>query len=680
MSKHGRINHGSCKRGRGSSAGPLTLEELVSVQGGKTGYGLDFPYDTEHSSLKNPLNTNQDKDIDVQAAQKVNQKRYRIFERKSSRIQSANKSDCDDFQRNPYKGKQRSNILSIENHQMKELRTGNNISHIVCSISENIARETCIASMEASSPVTLMISKQCNGQSYAETLAYLRYLQPDEILLNEGRKSSNLSQKVIAEFNFQKQPDAYIARRSMTRSTVDRHFGRPKKKNRPRKDNQDERTLKEEDEKHLQDLENHAAIKFVPRYFFDQKKGAELLHRVARQGSYDPSILEEYIFLSSSNAVIQYIQTSLGAYFSTASIDLSIHSGQGNRMAIDRSTIIHLELLANAKTGKLANSLIGTIDCTKTSVGSRLLRNNLISPPIRLATIHARLDLVDTFLQDEEFFYEVLAQLEALPDLNKMLSHISLTPEKIDKSTAKIVVTPRMASKGISALVCIKTTLGVVFNLARILEIQLTSLKSGTSSRDDLADTPDDCSSLSSVSRLFDNQNELSLQSCSRQSPDDVRGKDALIVGLGGSAPGQEDETFSINRHQLLEAIIIALKNPALNEIMSFVADVFTESTSYCKNSHAMRHQECFALKPNTDGIMDIIRKAYLSNVDDIYRFADEYAEAFGTTVAVKETAARGYFLSIPNDARPLPSIFMQPVKNGKNIHCTTEDVSLELH
>ena len=89
-----------------------------------------------------------------------------------------------------------------------------------------------------------------------------------------------------------------------------------------------------------------------------------------------------------------------------------------------------------------------------------------------------------------------------------------------------------------------------------------------------------------------------------------------------------------------------------------------------------MRHQECFALKPNTDGMMDVLRKAFLANVDDIYRLADEYAEAYDITVSVKETTARGYYLSVSADlGLDLPQIFIQPVKNGRFIHCTTEEV-----
>ena len=69
--------------------------------------------------------------------------------------------------------------------------------------------------------------------------------------------------------------------------------------------------------------------------------------------------------------------------------------------------------------------------------------------------------------------------------------------------------------------------------------------------------------------------------------------------------------------------------------------------------------------------------KAFLSNVDDIYRKADEYAEVNGIShVAVKYSAARGYHLSLPLEmASNLPNEFIQPSKSGRYILCTTEEV-----
>jgi DNA mismatch repair ATPase MutS len=88
----------------------------------------------------------------------------------------------------------------------------------------------------------------------------------------------------------------------------------------------------------------------------------------------------------------------------------------------------NLKLLVNAKTGKVANSLVGTLDCTKTLIEGRLLHTNLMAPPTRLDTINARLDVVDLLLEDEEFFYVVIEYLEDLLDVDRMLLYIAFAP------------------------------------------------------------------------------------------------------------------------------------------------------------------------------------------------------------------------------------------------------------
>jgi DNA mismatch repair protein MSH4 len=89
-----------------------------------------------------------------------------------------------------------------------------------------------------------------------------------------------------------------------------------------------------------------------------------------------------------------------------------------------------------------------------------------------------------------------------------------------------------------------------------------------------------------------------------------------------------------------------------------------------------MRHQECFALKSTDNGMMEILRKAFIANVDDIYKKADEYAEIHGIHVSVKYSTSRGYYLSVSaNVASTLPNAFIQPAKCGNYIHCTTEEV-----
>jgi len=135
-------------------------------------------------------------------------------------------------------------------------------------------------------------------------------------------------------------------------------------------------------------------------------------------------------------------------------------------MTIDRSTIANLEILSNARSAKSKCSLINAIDCTVTNVGAHLLKANLISPSTSKPTIEARLNLLDSFLGDERFFYQVLECLERLPDLEKTLAGLTLNPRAISKGT----VTLSHTTRGIASLVCLKTTLQVMPGICKAIE------------------------------------------------------------------------------------------------------------------------------------------------------------------------------------------------------------------
>ena len=647
---------------------------------------------------------------------------------------SKNESKSNQGQNNPYTTKKSSSLAQTTpgtsfSRPVKPRAT----HHITIAVSENLARETCVASIDAGRPTYLHITKQSNGQTYAETLALLRMINPDEVLLNEGRRNSQLAKKIVEMFCPDCEESMLTGGGGMTMTSLPGRKTKKKKNASNRGPFRSSRFGSREnrgqaaagcldhpgrDDDDDEACETITVVKFVPRSYFDQTRGAELLRKLARENTYNATIVEEYILLSSSHAVLQYAQLCLGTGLTRGCLTLDVNVGGNHRMSIDRATMVNLELLVNSKTGRTANSLVGTIDCTKTSMGGRLLRTNLMAPPTRLDTIYARLDLVDSLLEDEEFFYAVMEHLEDLPDVDKMLSYIALAPRKkqhhgggngaLFGNTESLTVTTRMASKGISALVCIKSALSGIPVFAHVLEVQLKELDEREHpTRSTSVDNRNQCDSAvhqieTSVHREEDESTTVVESETSGQDGDlntvDLSNQggidhntttspnSSLQIGLGTNSFVNYTHTDSPAterhfRHQLLRAILIAMKQPALSRVLDAVTGIFTESTTYSKNSHAMRHQECFALKPNTDGMMDVLRKAFLANVDDIYRLADEYAETYDINVQVKETTSRGYYLSVSADlGLELPQIFIQPVKNGRFIYCTTEEVSCDIH
>ena len=592
---------------RTTNDGPLDLESKVKESGGDASFGLEisstagdtFGGDGSRTGASEAYDASiygGRRIVDSRSVASTSQQRF-------FRQSTNNSSNLSRRMKRPSTSQSRAGNSTIranssyrqpssKNRLSRSVRTSRAVTHrdnaavhIVCAVVENLARETCVASLDAGSPISLQVTKQGNGQTYAETLSYLQLLQPHEVLLNEGRRNSHLAKKVLEL------------------------FGNSSNNHNTEQDNDTEA-------RSSGPCKTATVVKFISRACFDQTKGATLLRRVARQDTYDATLVEEFILLSSAHAVLQYTQSALGATFSRNCLNININSGGKNRMAIDRATIMQLELLSNAKTGKTRNTLIATIDCTKTTLGSRLLRTNLIAPPCRIDTINARLDLVDTFYDDEEFFYVVQEKLESLPAIDKMLTNIAIVPRKNtsgkSSSTASSV---KFASKGISALICIKSTLSSIPSLARLLKDYVKCLEKEQNDGETTTNNDDD--------------DEFSIA---------LTNKSGLLTGLG-TGPYWKGKLHS---NHLLKAIIYALSRPELAEIKEKVDEVFTPSTNLATNANARCHQECFALKGGEEDLMDVTRKSYLGNVDDIYKKADAYAELHNIRVSVRYTTRRG--------------------------------------
>jgi len=215
------------------------------------------------------------------------------------------------------------------------------------------------------------------------------------------------------------------------------------------------------------------------------------LLKAARKSSYNAEILEDFIIPAAANAVMTYTTSCLGAHFAPGCLTLELDSALNGRMTIDRSTIANLEILSNARSAKSKCSLINAIDNTVTTAGYHLLRANLIAPSSSQPTIDARLNLLDSFLADETFFYQILESLESLPDLEKTLAGMTIEPRAVNKST----VTLSHTTRGIASLVCLKTTLQILPGIVSSLDANVSKRneteeaeKNKTTDIDDLSD------------------------------------------------------------------------------------------------------------------------------------------------------------------------------------------------
>lgn len=95
-------------------------------------------------------------------------------------------------------------------------------------------------------------------------------------------------------------------------------------------------------------------------------------------------------------------------------------------VALDRSTIINLELFSTIREHDTRGSLLSVIDQTMTAMGGRLLKSYLSQPLINKELIEQRLDAVESFFKNSELKDTLREKLKQIPDIERLLSRISI--------------------------------------------------------------------------------------------------------------------------------------------------------------------------------------------------------------------------------------------------------------
>lgn len=96
-------------------------------------------------------------------------------------------------------------------------------------------------------------------------------------------------------------------------------------------------------------------------------------------------------------------------------------------MDIDESTIRSLDLVYNTFTGsQKLGTLFGILDKTKTSMGKRYLKEQILSPLQDLKEIQNRQKYITALLDDKRLLDEVQEQLKYIADMDAILNRIAL--------------------------------------------------------------------------------------------------------------------------------------------------------------------------------------------------------------------------------------------------------------
>ncbi len=95
-------------------------------------------------------------------------------------------------------------------------------------------------------------------------------------------------------------------------------------------------------------------------------------------------------------------------------------------MLLDRATIRNLELVSNAYSGDISNSLFSVIDNTNTLMGRRMLYSWILNPLIQKKEIEQRLTVVQTLLSGYEKVPNIMEYLADINDIERIVGKIGL--------------------------------------------------------------------------------------------------------------------------------------------------------------------------------------------------------------------------------------------------------------
>jgi DNA mismatch repair protein MutS len=126
--------------------------------------------------------------------------------------------------------------------------------------------------------------------------------------------------------------------------------------------------------------------------------------------------------VSAAGAALSYIQETQKAQLSYIN-QLTTYS-TADYMILDATTLRNLEIIRNIRDGSTKGTLIGILDHTVTSMGSRLMRKWVQQPLINIDDIKARQDAVEELSSQVFLRRDLIEILKTIYDLERLISRV----------------------------------------------------------------------------------------------------------------------------------------------------------------------------------------------------------------------------------------------------------------
>lgn len=175
-------------------------------------------------------------------------------------------------------------------------------------------------------------------------------------------------------------------------------------------------------------------IEYLDDWYYDKKNSLEKIKEFYSVLNVDHLGIEED-YLPLIGAVLEYIELMQKTI--VKSLKKPKKLSNEDHMLIDSATIENIDLLP-IKGKEKSKTLFGILDKCITNMGSRLLRNWITNPLLKLTEIERRLDFVEVFLNDRILLNEIREYLKSVYDIERIVTRISL-----NRATVRDIVSLR---------------------------------------------------------------------------------------------------------------------------------------------------------------------------------------------------------------------------------------------
>ncbi|XP_027193469.1 DNA mismatch repair protein MSH4 isoform X2 [Cicer arietinum] len=120
-------------------------------------------------------------------------------------------------------------------------------------------------------------------------------------------------------------------------------------------------------------------------------------------------------------------------------------------------------------------------------------------------------------------------------------------------------------------------------------------------------------------------------------------------------------------------------ENEKYDLIKKRIEEIIDEDVLHARVPFVACTQQCFAVKAGIDGLLDISRRSFCETSEAIHNLANNYREDFKLpNLKLTFKNRQGFHFVIPqkNIQGKLPSKFIQVVKHGNSIHCSTLELA----